>query len=119
MRDKWIAALRSGDYKQTIGTLRDATGSHCCLGVLCELYSNNGKGHWVEYERYSYKSDISGGVCPSAMSKEQGIESILPHLITLNDRKTPFTAIADLLERHWAGEEIDWEKQKDARLEQR
>lgn len=33
---KWIAALRSGDYKQTQGTLRRDEAC-CCLGVLCSL----------------------------------------------------------------------------------
>lgn len=34
---KWVAALRSGEYKQTTGHLRDQKG-FCCLGVACELY---------------------------------------------------------------------------------
>jgi hypothetical protein len=39
-KDKWIAALRSGNYKQGKTQLRrdDETGSEfCCLGVLCEV----------------------------------------------------------------------------------
>jgi hypothetical protein len=32
---KWVAALRSGQYKQAKGTLYDAsTDGYCCLGVL-------------------------------------------------------------------------------------
>ena len=34
----WVAALRSGDYKKTTGTLRDDHG-FCCLGVLCNLHA--------------------------------------------------------------------------------
>lgn len=33
---KWIDALRSGEYKQTVGALRDSSG-YCCLGVACDL----------------------------------------------------------------------------------
>jgi hypothetical protein len=33
---KWIAALRSGKYKQTIHTLKGPSG-YCCLGVACEI----------------------------------------------------------------------------------
>lgn len=33
---KWIAALRSGAYKQGKGRLRRGD-SYCCLGVLCEV----------------------------------------------------------------------------------
>lgn len=33
----WVKALRSGEYKQTIGTLQDDKG-YCCLGVACVLF---------------------------------------------------------------------------------
>lgn len=39
---KWVAALRSGDYKQGDGSLRDSeTNSFCCLGVLCNLHAES------------------------------------------------------------------------------
>jgi hypothetical protein len=44
---KWVKALRSGKYKQTRNVLKTKTKkglvSHCCLGVLCELYQNDCK----------------------------------------------------------------------------
>lgn len=39
--EKWVAALESGKYEQTTGTLRDDEG-FCCLGVLTELAVNEG-----------------------------------------------------------------------------
>lgn len=33
---KWVAALRSGRYRQVKGYLRKGN-SYCCLGVACEL----------------------------------------------------------------------------------
>lgn len=39
---KWIAALRSGDYQQGTGALCTVDGEqerYCCLGVACDLYS--------------------------------------------------------------------------------
>ena len=33
---RWVAALRSGKYKQTISHLYDG-GGFCCLGVMCAL----------------------------------------------------------------------------------
>jgi hypothetical protein len=36
--NKWVTALRSGEYKQTKDCLHDSRGM-CCLGVLCDLYS--------------------------------------------------------------------------------
>lgn len=35
-KDKWLTALRSGEYKQTKECLRDNKG-YCCLGVLSDL----------------------------------------------------------------------------------
>lgn len=43
---KWVATLRSGEYKQTRGVLHDANG-YCCLGVLCDLYRKEVGGEWV------------------------------------------------------------------------
>lgn len=38
---KWVAALRSGEYKQTDSVLSQK-GRYCCLGVLCELAVKDG-----------------------------------------------------------------------------
>lgn len=38
IKAKWIAALRSGDYKQGRNQLRKQD-SFCCLGVLCNLHA--------------------------------------------------------------------------------
>jgi len=34
---KWVAALRSGQYTQGRGELKDYYGCFCCLGVACEI----------------------------------------------------------------------------------
>lgn len=39
-KEKWIAALRSGEYKQGYGrlcTIKDGSREYCCLGVLCDV----------------------------------------------------------------------------------
>lgn len=42
-RRTWVAALRSGEFEQTQGTLKsDESGSHCCLGVAGELCATAG-----------------------------------------------------------------------------
>lgn len=38
VKELWIAALESGDYRQGRLALKD-DGKYCCLGVLCELAS--------------------------------------------------------------------------------
>lgn len=35
--NKWIPALRSGEYEQGTGTLRTVENQFCCLGVACDL----------------------------------------------------------------------------------
>ena len=41
LRDRWAAALRSGDYEQGNGKLRDGN-KWCCLGVLGDLLVRDG-----------------------------------------------------------------------------
>jgi hypothetical protein len=54
IKTQWIAALRSGQYKQGKGMLKQTTAQgdirHCCLGVLCELYmqANPDQAAWQE-----------------------------------------------------------------------
>jgi hypothetical protein len=36
IKQRWVEALRSGQYRQGTGALR-AHGHYCCLGVLCDL----------------------------------------------------------------------------------
>ena len=45
IKQKWVEALRSGEYSQ--GKLRLYNGrSYCCLGVLCNLYLNEKNEDW-------------------------------------------------------------------------
>lgn len=38
LKQKWLAALRSGDYQQGQGELLDVSdNAFCCLGVLCSV----------------------------------------------------------------------------------
>ena len=39
VKTKWVEALRSDKYEQGFGVLRTKTDKFCCLGVLCDLYS--------------------------------------------------------------------------------
>jgi len=48
---QWTAALRSGEYKQGQGMLRNDGGDYCCLGVLCDLARKAGVlGEWQSLE---------------------------------------------------------------------
>tara|TARA_R110002074_G_scaffold402324_1_gene607118 strand:- start:177476 stop:177784 length:309 start_codon:yes stop_codon:yes gene_type:complete len=39
-KEKWVAALESGTFKQGNGQLRHRN-KYCCLGVLCEITGNS------------------------------------------------------------------------------
>ena len=49
VKESWVSALRSGQYKQTRFKLK-SQGGFCCLGVLCDLYSKETGEEWVEDE---------------------------------------------------------------------
>ena len=49
IKREWLAALRSGEYRQAHGTLRAADNGgtyYCCLGVLCDIHRAAGLGNW-------------------------------------------------------------------------
>lgn len=64
IKELWLKALRSGDYKKGRTQLRNiADNSFCCLGVLCDLYDNS---KWVMHEgtkdyAYQLKPNPPGG----------------------------------------------------------
>ena len=53
IKTAWIAALRSGQYEQTTKRLRTPDG-YCCLGVLCDLATQEGIVAWKKQELDEY-----------------------------------------------------------------
>jgi hypothetical protein len=49
LKARWVAALRSGKYKQCkdgrLDLLEEGVVSYCCLGVLCEISPAVAKAH--------------------------------------------------------------------------
>ena len=45
VKQKWIDALRSGEYEQGKEKLRSVSG-YCCLGVLCDIYAKETNTEW-------------------------------------------------------------------------
>ncbi len=107
--DKWVAALRSGEYKQGTRVLRSAQDEFCCLGVLCDLV---GKEEWEEgptgiAHSYRWGEDKDVSLLPLAVQKEAEVRSVfgeLPYhdsLAKLNDLGASFDKIADVIEQYW------------------
>lgn len=87
LKDKWIAALRSGEYKQIQRRLKSSEG-FCCLGVLCEIVGKD--------QNYIEVRSLLG----SAGEPERGI---VERLFRMNDGDTKvdgksFPEIADYIE---------------------
>jgi hypothetical protein len=106
VKQKWVDALKSGDYQQTRAALKDQSG-FCCLGVLCDLYSKETGEDWVQDGR-NYRffendkfppiavCDWAGFVNTSNPKVEYG-EERLP-LTDLNDTGKSFKEIAAIIQ---------------------
>ncbi len=109
---QWLEDLRSGNYKQTAGTLRrtkeEAWGAspnpgHCCLGVRAEALVKKGIAVWVgtgscvrEAARPDDKVDI-GALVPRSLGLTQFQAQTF---IDMNDaHKNTFLEIADYAEK--------------------
>lgn len=122
VKAKWLAALRSGEYKQTEGELKTETQEFCgfcCLGVLSDIHSKEtGEGEWIVHEEYDlleYK-DSQGfsengvpppgvlnwaGLCennPTIFETHANEDKIKSTVAELNDNGKTFKEIADLIE---------------------
>ena len=104
MKQKWLEALRSGEYKQTKGTLKgvneDGEVGYCCLGVFLSavLEDEPPKAYLEEgYETYADEG-------PQEMyNKTMSIlgEGIQQAGIDMNDFGKSFVEIADMIEKEW------------------
>lgn len=89
-KTKWVAALRSGEYKQGRHTLIDTDGGYCCLAVAGKVLGYSDKEIKVS-GYYNIPDPIKGGFSnPTA-----------EHLMYLNDeKKKSFIEIADYIEEN-------------------
>lgn len=98
-KEKWVTALRSGDYKQTTGKLKHESKedgfSYCCLGVLCEVA--------VEEGIISESSAVDEGLDYFDEVDHQfaGVSSFLPDTVAkwadINEFATIFSLDIDLV----------------------
>lgn len=123
---KWVEALRSGEYPQTEGKLtrwgaglspalnRTYPVGHCCLGVACELavkdgveinvmHDERGYVHYDGEDNYLPPSVVEWlGFTKSASS--QGVykedDNRVLSLAKLNDEGSTFNEIADVIEEN-------------------
>jgi hypothetical protein len=120
IKQEWLAALRSGQYKQGKHRLQNSAGGFCCLGVLCDIASRHGVGRWESDWRKLpehlgdlpvYCGDIQGspdaaeGHLPQAVMEWAGLDTRTVYLgggdalTALNDHGLTFAEIADLIDK--------------------
>jgi len=103
IKQAWLTALRSGDYQQGQGYLRQGD-QYCCLGVLCDLYGKavgpewekDGLGEWEDIRSIcGHESTL-----PAVVQTWAGIPG-QPNpldLTTLNDNGATFEELANIIE---------------------
>lgn len=112
MKKKWVAALRSGKFKQTTGVLcqvdnRGRAKGHCCLGVLCQVAKTEGfkikieRDKFSDVRNYSYDGEVSQSELPAELARELKLRpASLKKLMTMNDNDgKDFNQIADHIEK--------------------
>ena len=109
IKAQWLAALRSGEYRQGKGELEGSGGRFCCLGVLCHLAHKQGvvertdgpEGQgWYDDEdaRLPYSVRDWSGMTSDIGLIEEGKAS----LVFLNDLDgRTFDQIADVIEKEF------------------
>jgi hypothetical protein len=104
IKQKWVDALRSGEYQQTQKRLRKEDG-FCCLGVLCDLYGKENQLEWepsIYNDAYMFQGNVSS--LPLSVVEWSGVEGTNPYinvkissLAGLNDAGCTFEEIADVI----------------------
>ena len=103
IKEKWIAALRSDEYKQGRGYLRK-NEEFCAMGVLCDVVSPEsweqiGLGYYVEpgYYRMQLRTMSAPESVVSAAELHSADAQIIEQMN--DDNKLSFENIADWIER--------------------
>lgn len=104
IKAKWVAALRSGEYKQGMGNLRDA-GYFCCLGVLSDLHSKETGCKWTQQNDGVMSYLFQSGMPPEIVMDWAGLKIItveidgkVKTLDRHNDKGATFAQIAQAIE---------------------
>lgn len=115
IKKQWVAALRSGEYEQGFGVLREAENKYCCLGVLTDLFCKSEEGirSKVKMEDYEHWARLPHSIQnwaqidnsdPIVVYSYPNTTNKNPWLSSLNDGlggfpKLSFNEIADIIEK--------------------
>lgn len=100
LKAKWVAALRSGEYKQGTGVLHNGEG-YCCIGVFCEVSADpSWDGEYITGETEEGTITRMDNFLPYDVTQKYKLDKeILGVLWRMNDcRGASFAEIADYIE---------------------
>ena len=116
VKNIWVKALQSGEYKQTVGILcKEVQGErkYCCLGVLTDLFTKEFPGKLEETKlrngniQYSDGAGFHSAFLPAVVVEWAELELQSPivmyqntrmvELSSLNDNNHSFTEIAMII----------------------
>lgn len=108
---RWVEALESGDYPQTIGTLHrnlsddpDVPVGYCCLGVLCDLAVREGiirEHRHGSYSNFGSLDDESESGLPERVMEWAGFDGSYPEVYVTAVGHTPrYTPLVELNDTH-------------------
>lgn len=113
IKQRWLSALRSGEYEQAKGALRRAKGGFCCLGVLCDLWLKEKGQEWqtegfdpvdqVYFDLECPTCEGTGDLLPIEVQEWAGLSEMNP---TLPAHKYSQQSIAGLNDSGWSFGEI-------------
>jgi hypothetical protein len=104
--EKWLKALRSGDYEQGTNVLyKEKTNGYCCLGVACRieyplhyLKASDGYAGLIEKSLHQLKFDLKK--IPNEL-KGDSYNILVRTLTRMNDDENySFDQIADWIEKN-------------------
>jgi len=105
-KKKWVAALRSGKYKQGNNKLAELTSGgviHCCLGVACEVAGSKTEklyDYGVIYKDIAKNKYIPKLLKGTANKDFKPFNPIVKKLVDMNDGGKSFKYIASYIERY-------------------
>lgn len=136
LKQQWVDALRSGEYKQGMeGNLRSKDDEFCCLGILCDLipgveWDDLGPGAYSAVVTWQHEEPArrNSALVPDSLAAQLGLSreyrgdepicngdhcdygrytQVQRHLAAMNDRGYSFDEIAGWIERNVESESRD------------
>jgi hypothetical protein len=101
IRAQWIAALRSGEYKQARGMLTERTedgDKHCCLGVLCQLAVEAGvvgEAKVTPSTPWQLSYEGSTSLLPRSVAEWAGLDAVVGAIVVVDGERVSLPQLND------------------------